>query len=127
MYDGKDSTGWTDIPQKPDQWITVDLGEVREVGGVTHVIGDFYLDYPRRLAIDGSTDGQSWELAWEGPSYAQTFLAFVRDPRNAALEFGFRPRPARFVRLRQLESSTTAWRVSELRVHAPGTPHRGGE
>jgi len=119
MHDGRIDTGWGDYPQKPDQWITIDLGSAREVGGLTHAIGDYYLDFPRRLAIDVSVDAQTWERAWEGSTAAQTFLAYVREPRVAALRFTFPSRQARFVRLRQLESHASMWRVSELQVHVP--------
>jgi hypothetical protein len=119
MHDGRIDTGWGDYPQKPDAWVLIDLGSVREVGGVTHAIGDYFLDYPRRLAIELSEDGQGWQRAWEGSTAAQTFLAYVEAPRVGALRFAFDARRARFVKLLQLESSRTMWRVSELQVHAP--------
>jgi hypothetical protein len=122
MHDGRIDTGWGDYPQQPDEWIVIDLGGVREVGGVTNAIGEFLLDFPRRLSIDVSPDAQRWERVWEGPTAAATFLAYVREPRVASIRFAFEARPARFVRLRQLESYKSMWRVSEVQVHAPATP-----
>ncbi len=119
MHDGKIETGWGDYPQKPDASVTIDLGTTRDVAGVTNTIGEFLLDFPRRLAIDVSVDGETWTPAWEGPAFAQTFLAYVREPRRAALEFAFEPHAARYVRLRQLESFASMWRISELTVHSP--------
>ena len=122
MYDGDDVTGWGDYPQKPDGWVVATLDSTRVVGGVTTSIGDFLLDFPRRLAIDTSIDGDVWESAWEGPTFAQTFLGFVRAPRDAELRFSFAPHEARFVRLRQLEAFSSMWRISELKIHAPVSP-----
>ena len=119
VFDGRIDTGWGDFPQRPDQWLIADLGSVHEVGGVTQAIGDYLLDFPQRLAIDLSSDGSQWQTVWEGPTAAQTFLAYVRAPRVGGLRFGFQPKPSRFVRLRQLESYRSLWRVSELTVHGP--------
>ena len=118
-FDGAADTGWGVFPQKPDQWVVADLGEPHEVGGLTHSIGDFQMDFPRQLAIDTSLDGEHWDAAWLGPTYAQTFTAFVRSPRVADLRFTFAPRSARYVRLRQLETFERIWRLSELTIHAP--------
>ena len=119
MHDGRSDTGWGDNPQAPDEWVIVDLGETRTVGGVTQGMGDLLLHFPRRLAIDVSLDGSLWQPAWEGPTFAHTFLGFVRAPRNAELQFSFASRRARFVRLRQLEKFDRMWWVSEIAVHAP--------
>jgi len=118
-YDGRPETGWGDHPQKPDGWIVIDLGGMRDVGGLTHNVGEHFLEFPRRLAIEVSGDGVQWERVWEGPTASQAFLAFVREPRNGSLRFTFEARRARFVRLLQLESHPRVWRVSELQVHAP--------
>jgi hypothetical protein len=121
MHDGRFDTGWGDNPQRPDEWVLVDLGQTRRVAGVTHTTGgaNLALHYPRRLAIEISQDGAAWERVWEGSAFAHTFLAFVREPRRAELQFVFESRAARFVRLRQLEAFERMWWISELRVHAP--------
>jgi hypothetical protein len=118
MLDGNVETGWVDFPADPDGWVVADLGEVREVGGVTHSIGNNPLDFPRRLVIEVSGEGQNWERVWEGATFAHTFLGFVRESRWASLQFPFAPRPARYVRLRETERPAI-WRLQELRVHAP--------
>jgi hypothetical protein len=121
MHDGRLDTGWGDNPQRPDEWLVADLGEPRAVAGLTHAIGgsELALHFPRRLAIELSIDGSRWERVWDGTTFAQTFLGFVRAPRHAELQFSFAPRRARFVRLRQLEAVDRMWWVSELKVHAP--------
>ena len=119
VHDGKIETGWGAFPQEPGQWLVIDLGSVREVGGLTHAIGEYFLDFPRRLAIELSPDGAVWDRVWEGPGAAPAFLALVRAPRQGTLRFAFDARPARYVRLMQLGSYRSMWRVSELQVHAP--------
>ena len=119
IWDGKVETEWGDNPQRPGQWVVVDLGTVREVGGLTHALGEYARDFPRRLAIDVSVDGERWARVWEDATAAAAFLAAVRGPREAALQFVFAPHPARYVRLQQLATHRNMWRVAELQVHAP--------
>ncbi len=118
-WDGRLETEWGDHPQRPDQWIEVDLGAVRTVGGVTQALGEYARDFPRHLAIDLSVDGASWTRAWDGSAAAAAFLAAVRAPREAAMRFSFAPHEARYVRLRQLAEHPNLWRVAELTVHGP--------
>ena len=106
------------IRSGPAQWIRADLGEVREVGGITHALGEYARDFPRLLAIDLSVDGSGWEEVWRGPTAALAFLAAARAPREAAMHITFPPRPARFVRLRQLAQHKNMWRLAELTVHS---------
>jgi hypothetical protein len=119
IADGRVDTEWGDDPQRPGQWVTADLGEVRTVAGVTHALGEYARDFPRLLAIDVSRDGSTWEEVWRGSTAAAAFLAAVRAPREAVMQFAFAARPVRFVRLRQLANDRNMWRVAELKVHAP--------
>ncbi len=119
MHDGDSESGWTDVSATPGAWVTADLGSAQQVGGVTVAVGRAFFDFPRRLAIDLSVDGHAWVTAWEGPAYAQTFLGFVRAPRNAELPFPFPAQSARFVRLRRLDAASPAWHLAEVAVHAP--------
>jgi hypothetical protein len=97
----------------------VDLGDVREIGGVTHGLGPYAHEFPRHLAIDVSIDGTAWEQVWEGRTVAHAFRAAVLAPRAAEMHFSFPPRPGRFVRLRQVARHPYPWRVAEIRVHGP--------
>jgi len=117
VSDGRIETEWGDDPQRPAQWIRADLGEVRQVGGITYALGEYARDFARMLAIDLSVDGSGWNEVWSGPTAALSFLAAARAPREAAMHITFPPRPARFVRLRQLAQHKNMWRVAELRVH----------
>jgi hypothetical protein len=77
----------------------------------------YFLDFPKRLAIELSLDGETGTRVWEGPTAAQAFLALVRGPTYGAMRFPFSPRHGRFVRLLQLDRYQSAWRVSEIQVH----------
>lgn len=119
MHDGDPETGWTDVPPMPGSWIEVDLGEAREVGGLTLAMGRAFFDFPRRLAVDVSGDGAQWTPAWEGPAFAPVVLGFLRAPRNGALQVSFMSVRARYVRARRLDVASPAWHVAEVSVHAP--------
>jgi len=121
VLDGRLETGWGDSPQRPGQWFVLDLGDVHEVGGVMHALGEYARDFPRLLAIDLSLDGSNWQQVWEGQTAALAFLAAVREPRGASMHIEFAPRRARFVRLRQLAKHENGWTVAELAVYAPAT------
>jgi hypothetical protein len=119
MLDGRVESEWKDIPQRPGQWVIVDLGHTQQVGGVMHATGEAARDFPRRLAIDVSIDGSTWDEVWQGQIAAHAFRAAVLRPRESAMAFAFPARQARFVRLRQLASHRNYWRIAELTVHAP--------
>jgi hypothetical protein len=118
--DGQVETEWHDgRTQQVGQWLIADLGEPRDVAGVTHALGEYARDFPRRLAVDVSLDGVQWQTVWEKPTAALAFLAAVRGPREAAMRMTFEPHRARYVRLRQTGRDEHLWRVAELEVHAP--------
>ena len=117
--DGRLETWWGNDRQRPGQWLSADLGSVREVGGVTIALGEYARDFPRLLAIDVSLDGVIWHQVWQGPTVARAFRAAVLGPREAAMPFTFAERPARFVRLQQLAEHRNLWRVAELKIHGP--------
>ena len=117
--DGRTDTYWENGPQRPGQWITADLGSVRQVGGVSHGLGAVARDFPRELAIDLSVDGASWHEVLTEKTAALAMLAAIRDPTTAVMRFSFAPEPARYVRLRQGARHVNLWRVVELQVHGP--------
>ena len=117
--DGRIETEWNDgREQQPGQWLIADLGQVREVAGVTHALGEYARDFPRLLAIDLSLDGSRLGAGLAGPDRRRTRSWRRRDaPIEAPMRFAFEPRQARFVRLRQLDKEIHLWRVAELQVH----------
>ena len=117
--DGNLSTEWVDGPQDPGEWLAVDLGVVRTVGGIEQAIGQDTMGFPRRLAIDVSLDGQEWRLVWDGGTAGPAFVAAVERPLEIPIRIAFEPQSARFVRLRQIGHFEGGWTIAELRVCAP--------
>jgi hypothetical protein len=121
IVDGRLETEWEDGPQRPGEWVVLDVGSVRDIGGITESLGEYARDFSRRQAIDLSEDGVAWEQVWEGTTVAQAFLGAVRKPTEAAVRIAFPARSARFVRLRQIAKHRNLWRMAELRAHAPAS------
>jgi hypothetical protein len=119
VRDGSVQTEWGDHPQRPGQWLMIDLGETRRIAGVTHALGPYARDFPRQLRIEVSVDRQTWTTVWEGATAAAAVLAALRAPRAADMRLAFAACDARFVRLQQLATHQNMWRVAELQVHAP--------
>jgi hypothetical protein len=119
VMDGRLDTEWHDGPkQLPRHWLTVDLGAVRDVAGVTLSLGEWARDFPRQLAIDVSGDGISWDRAWQGPTVSMALLASIDRPRECAMRFAFASRSGRYVRLRPLVEHKNYWRVAEIQIHS---------
>ncbi len=121
-WDGRVQSEWGDHPQRPGQWLVIDLGETRRVAGITHALGPYARDFPRRLQVQVSVDGQTWTTVWAGSTAGAALLAAVRAPRAADMRLAFAPHDARFIRLQQLATHQNMWRVAELQVHAPTAP-----
>ena len=122
--DGRPDTFWEAWPQKPGQWISVDLGREQEIASVTHALGPYAHDFPRLLAIDVSSDAATWTRVWQGRTAAHAFRGAVVAPRAAVMHFSFPPHTGRFVRLQQLTAHEHPWRLAELEVHAAAAGSR---
>ena len=90
---------------------------MREVGSVVPALGEFYNDFPRRLAVETSLDGEAWQPAWEGSVRWETIEAALLDPVAMRVVVPFAPRPARYVRLRSLsQHDVWYWSIAELEI-----------
>jgi hypothetical protein len=119
IIDGRSDTFWRDLPQRNGQWIVADLGDVRLVGGISHAMGDAARDFPRRLAIDLSVDGNHWTQVFDSPMAGWAVRSAILSATNAEMRIAFAAQDARYVRLRQTASHRNYWILTELSVHAP--------
>ena len=119
--DDDSSTGWACGPQQPGQEVTADLGTVATVAQVVPALGTFVTDFPGRLLVETSVDGEAWIEAWDRGVLPETFEALLKDPRAARVVVSFAPRPARYVRLRLMSrDDVTHWTVAELEIWSGG-------
>jgi hypothetical protein len=119
VIDGRLDTEWHDNPrQLPGQWLSVDLGSVRPVAGITMTLGEWARDFPRHLAIEVSTDEASWTTAWQGKPVAMAMMSAVERPLECPLRIAFAKQEARFVRFRSLAEHKNLWRIAEIQVHS---------
>jgi chondroitin AC lyase len=107
--DGDPNTMWWSDHEKPGpQWLMVDLGSVRKVGGAMVA---WWKAYAKDYALEVSTDGQKWRE-----------VASVKGRNNwlgDADLFRFEPVEARYVRLYCTERAVTwqAYTVFEFGVY----------
>jgi hypothetical protein len=116
VLDGDERTHWECGPQKPGQELVVDLGRPVSLGAVVQNLGRAHAGYPRRLRVDTSLDGTSWEAAWEGGVRGLLIAQALEHPGPAIhLAIPLPSREARYVRLTQLaEDQTRSWSVAEV-------------
>jgi hypothetical protein len=121
--DGDVGTRWECGPQMPGQTMTADLGRTVTVGTVVPALGLFPTDFPRRLVVETSVDGSTWDDAWDGRPLRETIDAAIREPNAIRTILPFSPRPARYVRIRLAsQNDTWYWSIAELEVWSGGLP-----
>ena len=122
VTDGDYRTRWECGPQRPTQEIPADLGRIATVGAVVPALGRFATDFPRHLRVETSSDGSTWESAFDGAVLAEAIEAEFVDPAANRLVVAFAPRPARYIRLRLMDADDVwYWSIAELEVWS-GSP-----
>ena len=111
------STYWVCGPELDEQHLTIDLGQVQTAGAVLHDEGPQAGNFPKRLTIETSVDGASWQPAWAGNAWGPAISASMRDPKANHIWFVFDPRPARYIRLTHPpEEQHYTWAIADLEV-----------
>jgi hypothetical protein len=107
-------TRWASGLQKPGDNFELDMGDVREIAGLSLKLGPSTLDYPRGCAVELSSDGRTWTEA----ARLDTPLLPIRAYLTAAdisYEIAFPRQPARYVRLTlTTASSRYYWSIYEI-------------
>lgn len=118
LIDGRISTHWETVRwQRGQEAMTLTLKEPADVSGVSLTLGLRIAEYPRRLAVTTSMDGQSWTRGWEGRTAGLAYAAALKDVDTTRFAVTFPPRQARFVKLRQLGVSRNQyWAIAEVEV-----------
>jgi hypothetical protein len=116
--DGRVDTHWESVRwQRGTEAMVLTLREPSDVAGVSLTQGARIADYPRRLLISTSLDGQSWTDAWEGRTAGLAYEAAVKDLDRTRFTMAFPRRQARFVKLRQLGvAQKQYWSIAEVDV-----------
>ena len=115
--DGDPATLWdSNIPQRGDEWIRVELDRERDLIAVRLDLPRSYLEtYPRRLRIESEADDGSRAEVFSGPVLAQLMESLVREPRRPGLTITLRPNRTRALRLSQLGQTRHAhWSVVDI-------------
>jgi hypothetical protein len=117
--DGDLATRWVCGPQRGSEWFVADLGSsIASVSAIRYTMGESYREFPRIVVVETSTDGRTWEPAWNGDVIAATVEGSLQDPLMAPTTLAFAPREARYVRVRQTGKDEAHWALPELAVLA---------
>jgi len=110
------STRWSGGPQQQSSELIAELDRPTRVHQVVIDLGEFVTDFPVRLQIDVSRDGQTWQTAWLGDTALHAYYGALRHPREVPLVFQLDRDDVRFIRLRQTGFGPHDFSVAELHV-----------
>jgi len=114
--DGVLTTRWSLGPQRQIAEATIELERLAHVGQVVIDQGGFVADFPKRLEVDASADGATWENAWTGNTSLYAYYGAIRHPREVPLVLTLNRDSVRFIRLRQVGFGEHDWSIAELHV-----------
>lgn len=117
VTDQDPETRWiTAHPQRVDDWLVLDLGDVRRVCGLVLSLGSAAVLYPGVLGVATSTDNVEWHNRFVGAMGGPAFRAALDNPGNARISFALREQAlARYVRLRVRRSQPFyPWAVADV-------------
>jgi hypothetical protein len=119
ITDGDPLSKWdSGSSQHGAESVTMDLGSIHSVDGLTLTIGPYLGDYPRSLTIETAAEGAEWSLCWSGHGSNQAVAAALREPHTVPLTFVFAPARARWVRLRQTGTDQHFhWSIADATVY----------
>jgi hypothetical protein len=101
-FDGDPASKWTTgQQQRSTDSFLLDLGAVTSVGLI--VLDSSDAESPERYAVDTSTDGVDFTPAITGAGASPTRIQLT-------------PRPARYIRIRQIGTRATPWAINEIVV-----------
>jgi hypothetical protein len=114
--DGDPRTRWNSEFQKPGDYFELDMGEVRDVAGLSLELGPSAFDYPRGCLVELSPDGRDWTEAVRLDTPLLPIRAFLKAG-GLSYDIAFPRTPARFVRVSLMTGNGQYyWSIYELGV-----------
>jgi hypothetical protein len=114
--DGDLRSRWSGGPQQQAADAIVELDAPVRVGQVVIDLGQYFGDFSRRLQVDVSADGASWQNAWIGDTALHAYIGAVRHPKEIPIALPINREGVRFIRLRQTGFGPRDWSIAELQV-----------
>jgi hypothetical protein len=116
LEDGDEASRWA-CPSRTHQQVTIDTGQVQQVGAVLYGLGPYHWEYATQLSIETSVDGETWIPARSGSVLGDVIRAGLLRPQSIRAMVPFAPRPARFLRVRPVnQKEEFTWTIAELEV-----------
>ncbi len=104
VVDGNSNTRWTSgAPQKPGQFIQVELPAEENIAGVALEAANMPQDYPRGIRVELSVDGKVWKPTTAADGKQGLFEIILPQPQKA-----------RFIKIVQTGEASASWSISEL-------------
>ena len=118
--DGQPATRWlSGTPQDGTEWIRVDFDRPRRPAFLRLVMDwRSFGDYPRRLAVEGSADGQAFATLWTGSVLTPLAASLIQPPVTPGIDLPLPGVEVSALRLRQTGRTPRQWywSVHEIRI-----------
>ena len=114
--DGDLKTRWSGGVQQQSAGYSVELNAPARVGQLVLYLGEFVTDFPRKLRIEVSSDGRTWQSVYVDDTALQAYYGALRHPREVPMVFPIDRDGVRFIRLAQLGFGTHDWSIAEIEV-----------
>ena len=117
--DGADDTRWSSREtQRVSHQLQLTLVQAQDVSGLRLNLRGVVGDYPRRLTVDTSSDGVTWQTQWQGMTAGSLYTAIVLDERHPEIRFhsGLSERSTSSCGRRRCPNVREHWSVAEIRI-----------
>ncbi len=124
LTDGETHTFWSTLhEQQVGDELVLDLGRIVRPCAVLLSLGDFRVEYPRKLIVETSVDGTAWTTVASRRTAGMAVRAALDDPIRAEIPVALAPRDGRYIRLRIDESHPRVpWIVTDVSVRSETRP-----
>ena len=117
-FDGRVRTRWrTAGPQRGDERIELRLDRPRDVQRLQMLVAArSTANYPRRILVEGSENGDSFRTLFDGPVLPLLGEGFARAPLHPAIEIDLPANRTTILRVRQTLPAPWYWCLDELNL-----------